>query len=56
MDYVPCQDVADGEDADDQRAVEAAHSSDEEDGAVNGVHLWVLEGLDVGGAGPADLL
>ena len=56
MDYVPSQDVADGENADDQGAVEAAHSRDEEDGAVNGVHLWVLEGLDVRGAGPADLL
>ena len=53
---VPCEDVADGEDTDDEGAVETTHGCYEENWAVDGVDLWVLESLDMGCSRPADLL
>lgn len=50
------ENIANGEDANDERAIEPAHGSNEENGAVDGVYLWVLEGFNVGSASPALLL
>jgi len=44
---VTCQYVADCEDADYERAVETAHGGYEEDWAVDGVYLWVLDVVEV---------
>ena len=53
---VSVQDISGGNDHDAEGAVEAVHGCDEEDRPVDGVDLWILESLDLIGAGPADLL